>query len=90
MGSWVRDVLLPFECALAVPIDFSARLLVTLLLPLAISLVVLLTALAAWRVSGEGFAARARLLRSPAIFNVHVSPLPASNLTAAAAANVPI
>ena len=69
---WVGDLLLPFECALALPIHFFQRLLLTLLLPLGISAIVFGVALMVWRASGQDDAARRALFASPGVFNVHI------------------
>lgn len=66
------DLLLPFECALALPIHFFQRLLLTLLLPLGISAIVFGVALLVWRASGQDEAARRALFTSPGVFNVHI------------------
>ena len=69
---WVGDLMLPFECALDIPIDFYARLLLTLLLPLLISSCIFFFAYLVWRLSGCDAEARRNLLASPAIFNLHL------------------
>ena len=69
---WVGDLLLPFECALALPIHFFTRLLLTLLLPLGISAIVFGVAFLVWRASGRDDDARKALFASPGVFNVHI------------------
>ena len=70
---WVGDLLLPFECALEVPLGFYTTMVVTLLLPLILSLFIFFIAWLVWRSStlnrrGHLFT----LISSPAVFNVHL------------------
>jgi hypothetical protein len=69
---WVGDLLLPFQCALSLPIDFYTQLVITLTLPIAISAIVFSVATIVTKLSGRTAAERADLFRSPAVMNVHL------------------
>ena len=69
---WVGDLLLPFECALSVPVGFYARLVITLVLPIAASVIVFAVATVVARNARLDGPARAALFTSPPVFNVHV------------------